>query len=523
MAETRDSIVIMHIADMHFGIPERRQTSSYRQDMIDTLIERVSGLPDNRKPDILVVSGDIAWRGSDTDFKLAEEFFFEFFTKEGINIKESDTVVCFGNHDVDTEDLRQVPSNSNQAFDKLLVQSNGSMGDFVDRPPIDSAVTSMDRAIADKYALSTTDVEKYYHRFEKVEQFCSNMGFKVLLNPSTCHKYRHAYGSCRIKGVDFICLNTEWDFFGKTDKDHIAKGHLRVGQALYRAANAALESRYRYRFIPFAIGVPARFVVTHRSQAYLHESEQYSNDPFDFDKRVGNLIYSNDVSLNGHEHVPDLEFYNYTLHTRISAGAIHTTDRAEFSFNLITIPKKLAPGSNQCKSELYIYRPGRLPTWDLVRDKTKNFHITRLEKDSRLLPLLDKFDKMNIWERIANSQRSVHGNMIATEIESIYSELTQCDFDVLQFLLGEGFFDDLRKFSEECKHYEPSPKPPKKLVPTPSHISLKDESTKGGGIPTGTQSIVKDMELKRELHDDFIPRMSPNNEGNIPIDKNRPD
>jgi len=513
---SRSKTVIMHISDMHFGIPPKRQTADDRERMLNTFIDSFSKIPAELKPDILVVSGDIAWSGAESDYEQAKDFFNKFFNKineDEDTFSRSQVVVCFGNHDADTNSFIDFEPDRNAC---TAYDIGGQKKKFVYRPPSSQTGTSEDRALNDPDALMVADVESLFHRFENAESFCCDMGFAVLTNSLKKSKYRHAYGACRVQGVEFVCLNTEWDFWGKDDKDSIAKGHLRVGLDLYNAANRAVEKKSGCSFKPFRIGTPARFVVYHRSLDYLHESEQLSDKPFDSEKCVGNLIHQNDVSLNGHEHMPGI--VKYDCHTRIMAGAVHSTDTKEFTCNLIVIPKKLNQGLNECELWEYCYCPGDWqkpcqPTkpWHYIRNDS--FNIVRLRDDT--IP-----DFLKAFKKLKDIQSSGNGSVaeikaIESRIDDLLKEMSDDDFPVLMGILPGDVFKKILDYANRRKLMGNPIKPLPTKSPGPGQ---KPDQKRHSDTPIDIgHSADKNQSLEKSLGMDGAPNKMPSGSGNVPV------
>lgn len=449
--------IIMHMSDMHFGIPEKRQNASDRKNVQNTFIKSYAELirtHPNWAPDILVISGDIAWSASDDDYHEAENFFKEFFLVNGNKISPSQVIACFGNHDTYADPyLSIVPDISNMAFDK-------KMDKHIRRPSRELEPDVSKRALDCEEALLIEDVERYYHRFENAEKFCDNMGFLSLNNSSSNKMYKHAYGSCSVNGVDFICLNTEWDFWGSKDRD--AKGHLRIGLKTYQDANR----QFAYQFLPFRCGMPPRFVVFHRDLKHLHKMEQFSPNLFEFDKCVGNLIRHNDVSLNGHEHIHSIE--RYGAHTRIQAGTLHSTDYFEYTCNLISIPQKLIPGLNDCEVRRFSYSPSHIyDPWQIESsDFAEHFYIARLADHSKVSALLNAID--NIDENIE-------------VIENICSNLTDEERYVLTAILSDKTFHEILEFVKGRKQTE---------------SAIESSNQDYASISSGTADIIADSPME---------------------------
>lgn len=422
--------VIMHMSDIHFGIPEKRQNSSDRKNVQDSFINSYAEFikaNSNWAPDILVISGDIAWNGSIENFRQAEKFFEKFFMIEGNKILPSQVVVCFGNHDTYVDKYLDIsPNNNNMAYDKGLPG-------YVERPAQKLNSNSEEWEMNNNDVLTIEDVEKYYHRFKNIEEFCNNMGFVNLNNFTSDSKYKHAYGSCSVKGVDFICLNTEWDFWGSKDKT--AEGHLRIGSRIYHSAN-----KFLYNFKPFIYGTPPRIVVYHRRLEHLHGMEQFSVNPDKFDSCVGNLIFRNDVSLSGHEHVHRIG--KYGAHTCIQAGAMHSTDCFEYNCNLIAIPKKLKPGLNDCEVRKFSYNPGNVYNpWQMNKSEyAEHFYIVRLRNIGKISTFIDAVNSI---------QHTDTANLKI--VEDIYPTLSEEEKKVLASILSDEVFQDILGFVKASK------------------------------------------------------------------------
>ena len=420
--------IILHMSDLHFGIPERRQSAADRTEMLDSFLKCYKDLLQKRPnlaPDILVLSGDIAWSGSESDYEAAEDFFNRFLSVPGNKIMPSQVVACFGNHDKCTDPyLRPAPDSNTAAFDQHL-------GVYIRRPDEDIKDSPEERALKDVYALMPTDVEKYFHCFQNAEKFCNNMNFINLKLPAVKSQYKHAYGLCKVNGIEFIVLNSEWDFWGKEDK--CAENRLRLGLKLCQTAKLKPLQ-------PFIYGTPPRFVVFHRSLEHLHIMEQPTLELSISDKCVGNIIQLNDVTLNGHEHTYHIK--KCGAHTDIMAGTIHSTDSCEFSCNLIAIPAKLQSGLNPCEVRKFSYSPENVFAPWHIESKGESFNIVRLTSSDRIS------DFLNAMALLSDMTQKQTGKQV---IARIYSSLTPEEKEILITILSEEVFQEALGFAEKSK------------------------------------------------------------------------
>ena len=109
----RDETVILHISDLHFGIEKKYpEIKGYRDEVLEkfkTSYARMIANGPNHAPDVLVVSGDIAFDGSPEDYEKAKDFFEYLLSKElpGNKLDKESIILCLGNHDMDGKDIKR--------------------------------------------------------------------------------------------------------------------------------------------------------------------------------------------------------------------------------------------------------------------------------------------------------------------------------------------------------------------------------------------------------------------------------
>ena len=91
---------ILHLSDIHFGRDRSGSTDPFSRkgEILDKLIETLSALHEGMKPDLVLVTGDIAWTGKITEFDEAYEWFQRLRSALGLDIGRF--VFCPGNHDL---------------------------------------------------------------------------------------------------------------------------------------------------------------------------------------------------------------------------------------------------------------------------------------------------------------------------------------------------------------------------------------------------------------------------------------
>lgn len=109
---------ILYLSDIHFGREMFAVGKCRNRDRIQNqLIQKISDLPQNMKPDYIVVTGDIAWTGGEEEYKMAYDWFLRLLNATGLNGERLS--FCAGNHDINRKIAVQVPLSSIQNDDGL--------------------------------------------------------------------------------------------------------------------------------------------------------------------------------------------------------------------------------------------------------------------------------------------------------------------------------------------------------------------------------------------------------------------
>lgn len=95
---------ILHLSDMHFGNDAAPFSNTLLAEALSSYVL------DNCLKPVIVLSGDVSYRGGEKGFREATEFFSNFIEMTGID--GSKVVACPGNHDI--------VESSFQAFDRFI-------------------------------------------------------------------------------------------------------------------------------------------------------------------------------------------------------------------------------------------------------------------------------------------------------------------------------------------------------------------------------------------------------------------
>ena len=157
------------------------------------------------------------------------------------------------------------------------------------------------------------------YKFKNYVQFLKDLNICELHNKAKIfeddNSIRYLYGYREIKGIQFIVLNSEWDFFGKADKQ--AEGCLRLGADL--VADALEDIEDSGNSLKPIIAIFHRPIIPN---IHISERNYYKNNLENVDNRLNS---SADIILNGHVHIG--KFANYGKRAwSFSCGTLHSVD-----------------------------------------------------------------------------------------------------------------------------------------------------------------------------------------------------
>lgn len=120
---------ILHLSDIHFGrnYPEYGIKDAFekKDQILEDLISCIANIEDGFRPEHIVVTGDIAWRGKKKDFDEAYEWFSKLLSVTGLQGK--DITFCVGNHDVNRSyacSNRDLKDNEIEKIDNIYAYEN---------------------------------------------------------------------------------------------------------------------------------------------------------------------------------------------------------------------------------------------------------------------------------------------------------------------------------------------------------------------------------------------------------------
>lgn len=313
-----DNIVILHISDLHFGIEnDKSEKTKYvrirQREIIDSLINTLCDdktVPKNWKPDVIVISGDIAWSGQDSEYQLYKESFVKPLTT-ALGISDDYIITCPGNHDIirdNVEEISRLP---------------------VDRP--DSDVKEINRKNIKNRKL---------HFDGYVKELCND-------DPNELCKL---YNYPEWPWISFLSLNSAWDC-----RDDYDEGRLRVSLPLLEDLVDKLPKGNEHYVIsifhhPHVVvtdniieydNFSHRQVIKSKKRQWLHISECESDIP-------GSRCFASYLEdkstfiLNGHIHKETIpKKTNKAIH--LISGTLYSTDTPRYHCRLLKVSKNDVP------------------------------------------------------------------------------------------------------------------------------------------------------------------------------------
>ncbi|MFX0072159.1 MAG: metallophosphoesterase, partial [Candidatus Hermodarchaeota archaeon] len=118
-----DKINILHLSDLHFGINARqkidKEAINNREATLNPLLIKLKNLNKNWKPNIVVISGDIGYKGIKNEYDEAIKWLEDLL--KVLNLKPDRLIICAGNHDRYRieKDASELPINIQEADDRL--------------------------------------------------------------------------------------------------------------------------------------------------------------------------------------------------------------------------------------------------------------------------------------------------------------------------------------------------------------------------------------------------------------------
>ena len=241
-------ITILHLSDINFKKKKEEENKTFRQTVQQRLIEAVKNhTKENGRPDVVAVTGDIAFSGKKHEYEEAAEFFREL---KKVLPGETEFLPVPGNHDVDREKIRKSHSLHETVrigeIDVFL-ENKEERGFFINSKF--NAFLAFARQLNSSFYQNEAD----YFWFKNVED----------------------------KGISFLGLNSAWASEGENDRCNIALGYRQVLDALDKVKN-----------------IPNRIVLMHHPPVYWLKDFETGNTRVEMFRQCRLLLHGHTHSDN---------------------------------------------------------------------------------------------------------------------------------------------------------------------------------------------------------------------------------
>ena len=332
-----NEIVVLHVSDLHFGIEnDKSDKTKYvrprQKEMIHSLIETIRQIIKESPewcPNVVAISGDVAWSGKNEEYKLYKEYFVLPLC-EMLGISENYVITCPGNHDIIRDKVKRVARYAKEVI-----------GKDPDIPELNREET----------------IEQAYYFEEYVNELCEGDSEK-LCQSITFEEW---------PWITFLTLNSAWDC--RNDDD---EGRLRVGLPILEELvestpdNNCVITLFHHPhteiedMVEKIDGLSHQKVLDTIKRQWLHITERKPD-------LVGGRTFCSYVEekstyiLNGHIH-KETEPQKLGKSIRLISGTVYSNDTPRYHCRLLKI-------SNKSKA---LYRDLR----HTIGDRDENWEVT---------------------------------------------------------------------------------------------------------------------------------------------------
>ncbi|MBQ8298272.1 MAG: metallophosphoesterase [Clostridia bacterium] len=402
-------INVLHLSDLHFGITPgewivgkngkrdvcyTEEAEKRRKSALDTFVEDLPQIiSDEWTPNLIVVSGDIGWKGNCDDYKEFSEWFSRVC--QGLGIGVDKVILCAGNHDIKRGEVCEIAR-----IDLTERQENVI------------------------YSLSPKEIAHKTSWFSDFEECLKKLKIPRLTNSAenivdgTIHKEapHYLYGYRQIEEYEqlyFAVCNSAWNCRGK-DGD---QGKLILGKEL-------VDDIYVQNIIEQE-GIIV-ITVLHHPFDWLQNPEQRATVPNGLSSvTVKSKIEScSHIILNGHVH-GRIEESNGDNWYSFTSGAMYDKDAYLYQCEVIQIDTE----NKWCKQGIvtfnqYVFEQGdgRYGKWQFRKGEKKYFFNAnqRLLKCTEILSIVSEAT----FKRIEELMEKIDDNLENRELlEYLISEI----------------------------------------------------------------------------------------------------
>lgn len=249
--DSSDYVNILHLSDLQFGITatsSKKNAVAIRERKLvleKKLLNHLQNkIPRDWMPDIIVISGDLAWSGSKSDYEKFGNWLKKLLGVLDVPIQN--VILCTGNHDISSLAAK---ANSKDREDYIKRGDKGS-----DNKGYQELINKVNKEL-----IPDASEGNIYERFNEFLSFCkgeidSEIAIMPLENilPEKSES-RYLYGYRDILGLRFNVLNTSWYCGDNVKKESSSsdKNFLWIGEQFVKDLTQNLERNDKYSVTVF--------------------------------------------------------------------------------------------------------------------------------------------------------------------------------------------------------------------------------------------------------------------------------
>lgn len=422
------TINILHLSDLHFGMEDsdKKPTSfAYRKNALNQLLITLKGLDSSDKPDIVVITGDITWRGTNFGFEQASVWIADLLVH--LELSSNNLIICSGNHDINRDKTLGI------------------------KPPVNSEESDL--------WLSVEHIENFSRPFDDFINFTKKLNLPPL---NINDKINHLVGYRDIENIRFVVLNSAWFCRGNDDR-----GKLWIGLPQLQLMNSN-------QIIKPSDDTILTVALVHHPSAWLHDEEQntYENRPSSYRY----LAERSHLILSGHVHggIEKAHHVNSSSYL-ITGGASYAGKNFRNNFSILKldtshlkltrIPFEYEPRDdiwNKKKVEIINLRKNEYERINKKEDAKKKHEIKLFNVPFRQHPYFvgreEYFEKITNFFEIETKEELRYliltgmGGLGKSQLAVEFSYKFKKKYDIIYWFRSDetgSFITDIKKFNKE--------------------------------------------------------------------------
>ncbi|WP_145048386.1 metallophosphoesterase [Paenibacillus xylanexedens] len=286
---------ILHLSDIHFGMEslDNKPTAyAKRKNALEGLVSTIKELNIEDRPQVIVITGDITWRGTALGFDQARIWINSLL--EDLAVPKGNLIICPGNHDIDRDEaIGVLPPQSSKDADKWL---------------------------------SIEHYNKFIRPFHKFMDFSSALDIPTLKLHND--ESNRLVGYRDVENLRFLVMNSAWFSRGNEDRGKLWLG---LPQLEVMTSDGVLDRKNDLK---------PTIALVHHPKEWFHDEEQntYANRPSTY-RYLAERCH---IILSGHVHgsIEKPSVINDSSYL-ITGGASYAGENYRNNFSILKVDSAL--------------------------------------------------------------------------------------------------------------------------------------------------------------------------------------